>query len=278
MNYTVKSIIFTLSLILISASLVAQEEVAQEEDAQEEDARVVYDRASSQMLSGDMEILLELDIKDKKGRIKEKSFEVLVGSFGEVEKTKMSWKKPEAAKGTTVIFTELPDETGLIEVYTPSNGKIRKLKATPDNMAMVGSEAQMTSLTGRDPDELKFAHLPTREVEGTPCFNIEVKDKENTDQARGELLIEKETYRIVQISVFDKNGKQTSLVSLSDFQPVEGLETKVQPMRIITEDFENKKQTEMRVLKVTSRTDLTEEDFLLPVLEQDLEQSQEQEM
>ena len=214
---------------------------------------------------------MELDIKDKRGRIKEKGFEVLVGTFGEVQKTKMSWQKPEAAKGTTVIFTELPDETGLIEVYTPSNGKIRKLKATPENMKMVGSEAQMTSMTSRDPEELKFTDLPARKVEGTPCFNIEVKDKENTDQARGELLIEKETYRILQISVFDKNGKQTSLVTLSDFQPVEGHKTKVQPMRIITEDYENKKQTDMRVLKVASRTDLTEEDFLLPASGQDQE-------
>jgi hypothetical protein len=261
MHFSVKSIIYSLSLVSLSVSLYAQEE----------DPRQIYDRATGQMLSGDMEILLELDIKDKKGRIKEKGFEVLVGTFGEVQKTKMSWQKPEAAKGTTVIFTELPDETGLIEVYTPSNGKIRKLKATPENMKMVGSEAQMTGMTGRDADELMFAHLPGREVEGAPCFNIEVKDKESADQARGELLIEKETYRIVQISVFDKNGKQTSLVSLSDFQPVDGHETKVQPMRIITEDYKNKKQTEMRVIKVASRKDLTEEDFLLPVSDQELE-------
>ena len=214
---------------------------------------------------------MELDIKDKKGRIKEKGFNVLIASFGEVEKTKMSWQKPEAAKGTTVIFTQLPDETGLIEVFTPSNGKIRKLKATPENMKMVGSEVQMTSISNQDPDELMFTHLPEQEVEGQPCFNIEVKDKNNTDQARGELLIEKDSYRIVQITVYDKNGKKTSFVSLSDFQPVEGLESKVQPMRIITEDFENKKQTEMRVLKVASRTDLTEEDFLLPVSEKELD-------
>ena len=255
------SIIYSLSLVLLSLTV----------SAQEEDPRKIYDRATSQMLSGNMEILMELDIKDKKGRIKEKGFEVLVASFGEVQKTKMSWQKPEAAKGTTVIFTELPDETGLIEVYTPSNGKIRKLKATPENMEMVGSEAQMTGMTSRDSDELNFTHLPARDLDGTPCFNLEVKDKENTDQARGELLIEKETYRILQISVFDKNGKQTSLVSLSDFQPVDGHATKVQAMRVITEDYENKKQTEMRVLKVASRSDLTEDDFLLPVTVQDQE-------
>ncbi len=262
MQNSVKTIIFIISLILFHVLLSAQE-----------DPRQIYDRATGQMLSGNMEIMMELDIKDKKGRVKEKGFEVLVASFGDVEKTKMSWQKPEAAKGTTVIFTELPDETGVIEVYTPSNGKIRKLKATPENMAMVGSEAQMTGMTSRDPDDLMFTHLPSQEIEGKPCHRIEVKDKNSTDQARGELLVEMDTYRIVQITVFDKNGTKTSFVTLSDFQPVEGMETKVQPMRIITEDYENKKQTEMRVLKVASRTDLTEDDFLLPLRAGDVAES-----
>ena len=64
-------------------------------------------------------------------------------------------------------------------------------------------------------------------------------------------------------------GKQTSLVKLSDFQAVEGAGKKIQPRRIISEDLKNNKTTDMRVLKVASRTDLTEEDFKLPT-EQDI--------
>lgn len=259
MNCSIKTILLTIALILFSLSAFSQE-----------DARQIYEQATSQLLTGNMEMEMELDIKDKKGRVKEKGYDILIGTFGEVEKTKMSWQKPEAAKGTTVVFTTLPDETGLIEVYTPSNGKIRKLKATPENMELVGSEAQITSFTTQDTDELRFTNLPAQELEGKSCYSIEVKDKNSADEARGELLIEKETYRIVQITVFDKDGKKTSFISLSEFQPVEGFETKVHPMRIVTEDFENQKQTDMRVTKVASRTDLTEKDFLLPVALQEM--------
>ena len=258
MRISFERYILTGILLFISHVLSAQE-----------DAREVYTKATDQLLTENMELILEMDITDKKGRVKQKGFEVLVARFGETEKTKMIWQKPEAAKGTTVIFTELPGETGLIEVYTPSNGKIRKLKATPDNIKMVGSEMRTTNITARDTDELAFRLLGKEEVAGKSCHRLEVKALDAQDQARGELMVEEDSYRIVQITVFDKGGKKTSAVKLSDFQPVGDNVNKIQPMHIITEDFENKKMTEVRVLKVTSKPDLKEEDFQLPA-EKDL--------
>jgi hypothetical protein len=235
----------------------------------QEDARQIYTKAMDLLLTENMEMVLEMDITDNNGRVKMKGYEVLVARFGDMEKTKMSWQKPEAARGTTVIFTELPDETGLIEVFTPSNGKIRKLKATPDNINMVGSEMRMTNITARDTDELSFRLLGKEEVGGISCHHIEVKAIDAQDHARGELMVEETSYHIVQINVFDKGGKLTSTVKLSDFQPVGGAARKVQPMQIHTEDIEEKKLTEIRVLKIASRTDLKEEDFQLPA-EKDL--------
>jgi len=254
MKHSNKSLIIFSFSLLISVSLWGQD-----------DAREIFTRATSQMLTENMEIAMEMDITDKKGRVKVKGYEILMASFGDVDKTKMSFQKPVQAKGTTVIITKSPGETGLIEVYTPANGKTRKLKATADNMDMVGSEAQITNMTARDPDELDFMFLPPQEVDGKNCYTVVVKDKGFKDQARGELAIEMDSYRIVQISVFDMYGKQTSLVKLSDFQAVEGAGKKIQPRRIISEDLKNQKTTDMRVLKVASRKDLSEEDFKLPV-------------
>jgi hypothetical protein len=258
MKQSYKSLIILSFSLLISVSLWGQD-----------DAREIFTRATDQLLTKNMELAMEMDVKDKKGRVKEKGYEILMASFGDVDKTKMSWLKPVQAKGTTVIFTERPGETGLIEVYTPSNGKTRKLKASSDNKDRIGSEAMFTSITAQDPDELAFMFLPPQEVEGKNCYTIVVKDKDFKDQARGELMIEMETYRIVQISVFDMYGKQTGFVKLSDFQSIDGSGKKIYPMHIIFEDLEGQKTTDMRVLKIASRTDLSEEDFKLPV-EQDL--------
>lgn len=254
MKQSYKSLLTVFITLILSLSLWGQD-----------DARKIFTRATDQMLTENMEIAMEMEITDKKGRVKVKGYEILMGSLGDVEKTKMSFQKPEQAKGTTVIITKTPGETGLIEVYTPANGKTRKLKATADNMDMVGSEAQITNMTARDPEELAFMFLPPREIEGKNCYTVVVKDKDFKDQARGELAIEMDSYRIVQISVFDMYGKQTSLVKLSEFQAVPGAGQKIQPRRIITEDLKNQKITDMRVLKVASRTDLSEADFKLPV-------------
>jgi outer membrane lipoprotein-sorting protein len=241
-------------LIIINLTVSAQE-----------DAKKIYTRATDQILVENMQIQMELEITDKKGRVKEKEFEVLVAKFGDTSKTKMSWEKPEEAKGTTVILTEIPNETGLIEVFTPSNGKVRKLKATSDNLALVGSELSMTNLPDQSPDELSFKLLDSEEVDGKSCYHLEIMAENATDAAKGEILVEKQTYRILQVTVYDSNGVKTSQVKLSNYQPIDGVTKKVQAMLIVTEDFTSHKQTEMRVLKITSRTDFKEEDFQLPM-------------
>lgn len=235
----------------------------------QEEAKEIYTKATDQLLVENMVMEMELQITDKRGRVKEKGFEVYIAKFGDTEKTKMSWQKPEEAKGTTIILTEPQGETGLIEVFTPSNGKVRKLKATADNMELVGSEMSITSMPSQTTDELAFRFLDSKEIEGQSCYNIEIKSVNATGAARGEILVEESTFRIVQITVFDEKGKKTSFVKLSNYQPIDGASKKVQPMLIVTEDYTTKKQTEMRILKISSRSDLTEEDFQLPQ-EQDM--------
>ena len=254
MKYSIISLIIFSFSLLISVSLRGQD-----------DAKEVFTRATDQMLTGNMEMVMEMESRDKKGRVKEKGYEILMASFGEVDKTKMTWQKPVQAKGTTVIFTERPGEVGLIEVYTPSNGKTRKIKASPENKDMVGSEAMITNIAAQDPEGLAFMFLPPQELNGKNCYTVVVKDKDFKDQARGELLVEMDSYRIVQISVFDMYGKQTSLVKLSDYQAIDGMRNKIQPRHIISEDLKNQQVTDIRVTKVVPRTDLSEEDFKLPV-------------
>ncbi len=256
MKQIVKSVILIAFLVVSQITLKGQET-----------ARDIFTNATDQLLTENMELALEISTTDKKGRVKEKGYDVLVGRLGNVEKTKMSFQKPIQAKGTTVIFTQKPDETGLIEVYTPSNGKTRKLQATPENMKLVGSEAQMTNVTRQNPDDLAFIMLQVQELDGERCYTIEVKSKEATGEARGELLIAMETNRIRQITVYNEEGIKTSFVTLSDFQAVDGFASKMQPRKIITEDFVNEKTTEMRVLSVISRPNLSEADFQLPVSE-----------
>lgn len=254
MKNTYKVITTLFILALANCYLIAQES-----------ARDIYKKASDQLLTENMEIVMEIDITDKKGQIKSKEFSVIIAKFGEEVKTMVYWQKPERAKGTTIIITDVPNETGIIEVYTPSNGKTRKLKATEDNMAMVGNEFKMTEIAKYDTEELNYRLLDDIAIDEISYYNIEVKGKTSSGESRGELLINKNSYQIFQALVFDDKGNKISATELSEYRPVDGIKGKVQPLRIASEDFKNRKSIDMRILNIVARKNISPEIFTLPV-------------
>ena len=227
------------------------------------DAKMIFTKAMDQLLTVNMEMSMEVTETDIKGRVKEKSFDILMAKFGELEKTRMTMQKPERAKGVTIIVTHLPDETGIVEVFTPANGKTRKMKATPENMARVGSNFSLSNFASIDLDDLIWKPLGKQEVDGRSCYQVAVTAPSDSTGYNAEFLVEESTFHIVQVLLFDENGNQTSSAILSDYQPVAGLKDKIQPMLILAEDMESNKHTRMEVVNISPRSDLKEEDFLI---------------
>jgi len=211
---------------------------------------------------GDMAMSLEVKTTDKNNRVKEKSFDVLLAKFGEVEKTKTIMKAPERAKGITIVITRMPGDVGTIEVYTPANGKIRKMKATPDNMAMVNSDFSLAKYASSDAGDFDISLLGKQNINNKPCYRIEMIEKEEKN-GKAELMIEEGSYHIVQVEVFDDKNNKTSTTLLSDFKAVNGAKGKIQPMRIVTDDIISGDHSEMNFLTITPRNDLKEADFIL---------------
>ncbi len=231
-----------------------------------QDAEAIFTQATKNLVSGDIEMDMEVKTTDSKGRVKEKGFKVLVANFGDVEKMKVSWQKPERAKGTTIIITTTPNEIGVIEVYTPSNGKVRKLKATEENMKLVGSEFSMINMKMGDPKELLFTYLKSEVLNGKDCHIIDVKSKSKdaTDLSKGRLWIETQSYKIVQIKVYDDKGKHITLVELSNFKPIAGIANKIQPMKMVSRDINKNKITSINILKISKPIGVSEADFVFP--------------
>lgn len=239
-------------LVLFSLSSFGQNE-----------AESIFIKATSRLLTTNMEMSLHQKTTDKKGRVKEKSFDVLLAKFGEEEKTKMIINAPERAAGITIVMSKIPDEDGLIEVYTPANGKTRKMIANEKNMATVGSDFSFSNYSSTNWQDLDIELMEPKEVDGKSCNILEVKDKENTNGAKAVLAIEKESYSILHIKTFDEKGTQKSSTKLDDFQPVDGSEGKYQPRLIKTENLEKKQSSEMQVLKISELQNPKEEDFLI---------------
>lgn len=141
--------IFLISAFLLSAKFLSAQE----------NAKDLFLKSTELLPKENMELAMAIDVTDAKGQLKAKELTVLMATFGEEEKTKVIWQKPERAKGTTIIITELPGQIGEIEVFTPSNGKTRKLKATEANMNLMGAEFNLASFAKYDPKELNYKLL-----------------------------------------------------------------------------------------------------------------------
>jgi len=227
----------------------------------QDDAKMILKKAIDKLLTMNVEMSMDVEETDTKGRVKEKSFDILMAKFGDVEKTRMTMQKPDRAKGITIVFTNIPDELGIIEVYTPANGKTRKMKATPQNMARVGSNFSLSNYASADYDEISCNLLGKQQIDSMSCYQLEVMEQSDSIVFKAEFMVEESTFHIVQIVSYDEDGNQASITKLSDFQPINGAKNKIQPMLILAEDLESNMHTRMVVLNISPRNDLKEEDF-----------------
>jgi outer membrane lipoprotein-sorting protein len=210
-----------------------------------------------------MEMSIHQKITDDKGRVKEKTFDVLMAKFGDEDKTKMTMQQPERAAGITIVFTKTPFEDRIIEVYTPANGKTRKMLATPKNMKTVGSDFAISNYSSRTIEDLDIRLLGKPEIDGKMCYKLEVQEKANSKEGRAELIVEQESFHIIQIITYNEKGVKSTVSKFSDFQVVEGMKNKVQPMLILTDNLLDKQHAEMKILEITPKNDLKEEEFMI---------------
>lgn len=229
----------------------------------QDNAKQIFLKATDLLTIENVEMDMTIDVTDDKDRLKSKELTVLMAKFGDEDKTKVIWQKPERAKGTTIVISQLPGETGTIEVYTPSNDKTRKLRATDSNMNLIGSEFSMLSFANFKSDELKYEQLKDTLIENNSCHQIRVSGTAAKDRSGAVLVIRKDSNYIIQVSRFDESQKILSLTQLSDFKKIIGDATKMYPTQINTTDYKDSKQIAIRIRDVTARKDLTRSDFTL---------------
>lgn len=229
----------------------------------QDNPRTIFDRAVNQVMTDRIELSMDIAVTDQKGRIREKAYDVLVAKFGEVEYTRTVMQKPERARGITVVIKTIPDETGMIEVYTPANGKVRKMQATPENMERVGSNFSLSGYASYDPDDLDYTSAGMQELDGKNCHTLHISDRSDSEGMQAEFLVEESTFQIVRIRFFDKQGKNTNITSLSNYQSIPGIAGKIQPMQIEVQDLVENSRTNIQVRQLTHRPELKEVDFVL---------------
>ena len=200
-------------------------------------AEEIFEKAADQLLTQNLELSLEIKEIASNGKSKDKQYDVLIAKFGGMEKTKTVVQQPAKLKGITIVITNYPDEPGLIEIFTPANGKIRKMKATSKNMDLVNSGVSISNYTSKDRDQLSFAFNGNEEFEGKSCYKLQVNDVLDLENGKTQYLIEENTYHILKIIAFNKDGTKKSITTYSDFQAIGQLKGKIQPMFMVNKEL-----------------------------------------
>lgn len=227
------------------------------------DAKAIFEKATSQLVTTNLELSMDVEAIDKKGRSKFKSFKITMAKIAEVYKTKIVIEQPERAKGVTIIISDFTNKEGIIEVFTPANGKVRKMKSTPENMALVGFDFFVTDFISQDEQELTFKYLDKITHNEQACNKIEVSSKENADGEKAQLIISEEDSQIVQLIMLDAQNKKISVTEFQNDKAVVGAPGKVQAMIINTEDLVSGKKNKVKILKAEIIPNLKAEDFML---------------
>ncbi|PJB11799.1 MAG: hypothetical protein CO119_10390 [Flavobacteriales bacterium CG_4_9_14_3_um_filter_40_17] len=250
-NNTITMIRYTFFILLLTLSFPS---------FGQDNAETIFKKASEKLFLTNMEMTINIKETGKNKQVKEKTFHVLMAKFGMVEKTKTVIQKPIRAEGVTIVITKNPKKSGLIEIFTPANGKIRKLKATPQNMDRVGASSPISNYTSMDTNELYVKLIGKQQLDDKPNYLIMVTEKKDTTGSKAEFLIDEKSFRILQIVSYDSSGNK-SISNLSDFQDISGYKGKVYPMHIVTKSMKDGEEKDIKVLSLTPRPDVKEEDF-----------------
>ncbi len=252
-----KSSLLSFVILVVFSTMASAQDIAE-----------IYTKAINQFVTTNVALSLDVRETNKSGKVKTRSLDVLLGEFGIAEKTRIEIKEPVRAKGIVILITKLPEATGLIEIFTPANGKTRKLKATPKNIALVGSGLFLANFSTTNEKELTFtARKKEKLKEHGICHVIDVIErKKGGKPEKTTLFIKENSFHLVQVVSYTANDTPKNITKFSNFQALDGFKEKVQPMHIITKDIKSNALTEITVNAVTPQSTLTEDDFKIPSL------------
>lgn len=229
----------------------------------QDNAKALFDRAASQLVLENTALSLEITETKKGGRTKERAFDLLLANFEDVSKSKMLMRKPKRAEGITIVITQSPKEIGLIEILTPANGKVRKMKATPRNLELIGSGGFDLSFFSMTPDELMVKTLSKTTFNGKEVSQLEVQEKDtNAVGERAVFLIDESNAYIYQITSYN-DANVESITTFSNFEKVENANA-IFPKNIQVTDQNSGTVSTISILKAIPQNNLSPSDFVLP--------------
>jgi outer membrane lipoprotein-sorting protein len=179
---------------------------------------------------------------------------------GDGDKSLSVFDAPKDIKGTALLsYTHAltPDDQWL---YLPALKRVKRIASANKSGPFVGSEFAYEDLTSQEVEKYTYRWLRDEDLDGHACFVIEAYPAyENSGYTRQVVWLDQAMYQPVRIDYYDRKDALLKTLTASDWQQY--LDRYWRPGRMLMENHQTGKSTELKWFDYQFKTGLTDRDF-----------------
>ena len=250
----IKLSVLTACLMLLSVSLPVSGQTAAQ----------ISKRSAEAADIGPMEMDLTVFIRDSKGNERVRQIPMSSGKFGDVCKTLIRFTAPADVKGTLLLIYDHPDKDDDMWIFMPALKKVRRIISSEKGKSFMGSEFTNADMSKPNQADFNYTLLGTVEYNGNTCWKIETTGIDTDIQkasgySKTVRYIDQKNYVSHRVEYYDFSGNLHRIQHLSDYKEQTGKTYFAH--RMVMENVQNKRVSEMIVNRLQMGTDLSENAF-----------------
>jgi outer membrane lipoprotein-sorting protein len=245
-----KSLIFSLLILLIQFSVCLGQELTGEEIIQK-----VNDLFNPQTSHGKSKMTIVTSSGSKRTFVSES------WSKDEGEKNLVRYISPKRVKGQAILMLNNADD---IWSFFPRTQRVRKLATHAKKQKMQGSDFSYEDMGSGDAfiEDFTAKRLDDEEMEDKQCFKLELTRKQESDLSYSRMImwVIKDSFVPIVIDYYDEDDPDLWLKRLvqSDINMIDGIPT---AMKSVMYNKVDNTQTEMELLEVEYDVELSDDMF-----------------
>ncbi len=245
-----KQFLLISTLLFISLATIANDNA---------EARRLIEHSQKILALKNIHLTFNLETINKKGESKTKTLSVAFAEIGEEKRALIEFQAPENVKGTKILTTDYPDKKGIIQIYMPSTGKIQKIRASRNNLKIMGSEIPITRFNKLLETDFNYILLGKETKYNNECYKIKIEGNENEEYGIAFVSVKEE--RLMGIEKYNSKNILTTVVVLSDYIQMDDKSNSFYPQKIQTKNLKTGEGTNMEVSSFSFLNKIDKEDF-----------------
>lgn len=203
----------------------------------------VLAKADQVQLPDTAHMVIEQTIQTTSGSTR--TFRIESWSAGSGEKSVMRFVSPAPSAGIGMLSLDHGDN---IWAYFPDSDDLRKIASSARNSSMEGSDFSYEDMSsGEMSRSWEATALSVEELDGTPCYRLDLVPTKSSSYSRAVLWVEQERFVTPKVDYFDKKDRHVKTLTMTGWHEVSGIWT---PTEMVMQNLKRGGQTSIRILEV----------------------------